>query len=68
MKNLRARRLAAHMTQAELAQALGVSQGVVADWEAGRKYPTADKLPALAKTVRCKIDELYAEDEVKEAV
>jgi len=68
LKNLRARRLAAHMTQAELAEKLNVSQGVVADWEAGRKYPTADKLPALAKTLRCKIDDLYDETEVKEAV
>ena len=68
MKNLRARRLAAHMTQAELAAALGVTQGAVYGWEIGTKYPSADKLPALARVLRCKIDDLYEENEVKEAV
>lgn len=68
LKNLRALRLAAHMTQAELAQALAVSQCVVAGWEAGRIYPSADKLPLLARTLTCKIDDLYEENEVKEAV
>lgn len=68
MKNLRARRLAAHLTQAELAEKLGVTQGAVYSWEIGTKYPSADKLPLLASTLRCKIDDLYGTDEEKEAV
>ena len=68
MKNLRALRLARKMTQVELAAIMGVTHGAVVAWEAGTKYPTADKLPRLAKTLNCKIDDLYEKTEVKEAV
>ncbi len=56
------------MTQAELAQVLSVTQSTIACWEAGSKYPSADKLPEIARVLHCKIDELYIENEVKEAV
>ena len=36
------------LTQAELASALGVSQGALAAWEAGLAWPTIDRLPAVA--------------------
>ena len=68
MKNIRALRQARSMTQADLAEQLGVTPAAVVGWEAGTKYPTADKLPKLAKALGCSIDELYAENEVKEAV
>src|SRR5439155_15368559 len=32
------------LTQAELAKLLGISRHAVADWEAGRSYPTAEHL------------------------
>ena len=53
-------RKAAGITQAELAAALGVSQTVVSDWESSKKYPSTDKLPLIAKTLNCTIDELYS--------
>lgn len=68
MKNLKNKRLVANMTQAELALALAVTQSTVACWEAGTKYPSADKLPELARLLHCKIDDLYLDETVKEAV
>ncbi len=59
MRGLLTMRKAAGITQAELAAALGVSQTVVSDWESSKKYPSADKLPLIAKTLNCTIDELY---------
>lgn len=53
-------RKAAGITQAELAAALGVSQTVVSDWESSKKYPSADKLPAIAEALGCTIDALFA--------
>ena len=60
MRGLLTMRKAAGLTQAELAAALGVSQTVVSDWESSKKYPSADKLPLIAKTLNCTIDELYS--------
>jgi len=31
-------------------------------WEAGECMPTADKLPAIAKILDCKIEELYGKE------
>lgn len=39
------------MTQAQLAQAVGVVQSVVAGWEAETKNPIIDKLPDIAKAL-----------------
>lgn len=36
-------------TQTDVAKAVGVSQGAISAWEQGRKKPTIDKLPLLAK-------------------
>ena len=47
------------LTQVALASIIGVNQSTIADWEAGKKYPSADKLPLIAKTLNCTIDELY---------
>lgn len=54
-------RKARGMGQLEVAEALGVTQGAVAAWELGRNIPTADKLPALARLLGVKIEDLYAE-------
>ena len=61
MKNLKKLRMACGLTQKELAEKLGVAQCTVAFWEQGSKYPTADKLPALARLLGCSIDDLYRE-------
>ncbi len=50
------------MTQAELAQKVGVSQKAVAKWEVGKSHPRADRFVVLANTLHCSIDELFSED------
>ena len=59
MKNLKAFRKKAGLTQAGLAEALGVTQACVAMWETGKALPNSDKLPKLAEVLGCTIDELY---------
>lgn len=49
----------ADMTQVELANSVGVKQSTVAEWERGTSLPTASKLPALAASLGCTIDELF---------
>ena len=48
----------ANLRQTEVARVLGVSQGAVANWEAGLNNPTADKLIKMATLYRCTVDEL----------
>ena len=48
----------AGLTQAELAAFLGVPQGNIAFWEASAKPPRSDVLPAMAKALHVRIDEL----------
>lgn len=47
------------ITQAALANILGVKQTTVAMWETNGSYPRAEMLPAIAKTLGCSIDALY---------
>lgn len=55
-------REASGMTQAELAQALGVSQGAVANWENGSNGPTAGNLIKMSAILRCSVDDLLKRD------
>lgn len=66
MEKLRARRLLAGLSQAELAEVLGVSRTTVTMWETTKSRPNVDMLPAIAKTLGCSIDELFSNEE-KEA-
>ncbi|MEF2699863.1 MAG: helix-turn-helix transcriptional regulator [Oscillospiraceae bacterium] len=59
MKGMATCRKAAGLTQAAFAEAIGVDRSAVAKWEAGAAYPSADKLPVIAKTLGCSIDALY---------
>lgn len=56
-EKLRAARLAAGMTQAQLAQAIGCHQKDIARWEAGRE-PKALTLKKMAQALGCKMDDL----------
>lgn len=47
------------MTQRELGETLGVDCSTVAKWESEAALPNAMKLPLLAQTLGCTIDELY---------
>ena len=46
------------MTQTELAEACGVSQGSVAQWEKGVCFPKADKVLTVAEVLGCASDDL----------
>lgn len=59
LEGLVPRRKAAGMTQAQLAEAVGVERSALAMWEIGASWPSARLLPALADTLLCSIDELY---------
>jgi len=50
------------LKQEELAGMLGVAQSTVSMWETGYAFPRADKLPALAKILKCTVDELLCKD------
>lgn len=41
------------MTQAEIAEALGVTPLTVSRWEAGTKAPELSRIPALAAALKC---------------
>lgn len=47
-----------HISQIELAQEIGVTQGAVSHWESGDAKPTLENLIAIAKFFGCKIDDL----------
>jgi transcriptional regulator with XRE-family HTH domain len=46
------------MTQTELAQACGVTQGTVAMWEKSICFPKAEKIPSLARALNCDSSQL----------
>jgi len=61
---IRKKREAKGLTQDQLADALGVDQTAVSQWERGVTLPRADKLPELAKLLGCTIDELFGRSAV----
>ena len=46
------------MTQTQLAELCGVSQGTVALWEKGICFPKAGKVPAVARALGCDSSQL----------
>lgn len=58
IKNLREK---SGLSQIQLAAILAIDRSTVAKWETGEALPRADKLPALAKALNCKIDDLFKE-------
>ncbi len=51
----------AGLTQAELAQAIGTTQGAVGHYEMGIKAPELAKLPPIAKALGVTVAELFEE-------
>jgi transcriptional regulator with XRE-family HTH domain len=47
------------MTQAELAEKIGVDQTAVSQWETGQTYPKASLLPKIAEVLNCTLDEMF---------
>ncbi|MBD2810452.1 helix-turn-helix transcriptional regulator, partial [Xenorhabdus sp. Vera] len=52
----------AGLTQAQLAQALNVSQQAVQSWEAGRRRVQISVLPEMAKLLSVSLEELFGEE------
>ena len=61
--SIRAMREAKSMTQAALAEAIGVKQAAVAQWELGKTGPTYARLSKGAEVLECKVDDLIKDDE-----
>lgn len=59
MQALKEMRRKRGMTQASLAQKMGVTQSMVAKWEAGGSCPRGEVLTRLADLLHCSIDELF---------
>ena len=51
-------RIAAGLSQEQLAEKVGVSQGAVAQWEAGVTHPSFKVLKPLAGALKITLDEL----------
>lgn len=49
------------LTQTELAEQMGVTQGAIAHWEAQLIIPSPNRKAKLAKLLGCKPEELYEE-------
>ncbi len=47
------------ITQLELSERLRVGQSTVAMWENGSNMPRSDKLPELAKALKCEVSDLF---------
>jgi len=62
MNTIKQFREANGLEQEFVAKALGVDRATVSKWENGKFFPRADKLPALAKILKCTVDELLCKD------
>lgn len=60
-RNLRAIRLANQMSQAKLAEALGVAPPQINHWESGRNSPTLSTVTRICEALKCTPDELLGE-------
>lgn len=48
------------ITQAELANILGVSPSTISMWEVGKSHPRVTLLPRVAEILGCTVDELLS--------
>ena len=58
MQKIKALRLAAGLTQEELARKMELSRPSIANWEAGVALPRTKDLRKLAECLKCKVDDL----------
>lgn len=61
--NLEKIRLEKGMTQASVADCVGLTSQAICNYEKGIREPGIDTLKALAKTLDCTVDELLADPE-----
>jgi Predicted transcriptional regulators len=62
MNGLKRLRNKQKLTQEYIAQCVNVTPATYSRWESGEFFPRADKLPALAKILKCTVDELLCKD------
>lgn len=60
--SIKLKRIKALMSQKDLAKRLGVTQGLISQWETGKVHPRATMLPKLADILGCTVDELLREE------
>lgn len=60
--NLKELRKEANLTQAEFAQQLGVSKGIISLWESGKREPTLSSLILISHFFNISIDSLVGND------
>lgn len=58
LTSIKTLRIKAGKTQEELAKAVGVTQGAVAQWEAGATSPQIGKLVDIAQFLGCSVTDL----------
>lgn len=63
IEGLKRKRLECNMTQTELAEKVGVTQGAIWQWENGKADPSLENLKKMATFMGCTIDELLGEKE-----
>ena len=62
MNNIKTARKAKGLTQVELAQKVGVTQGNLSAWEPGRWEPEMDALKKLCEVLECSADFLLGQE------
>lgn len=65
MNGIAEMRKRAGMKQQDLADALHIDRSTVSKWETGEAFPTGNKLPQVAKALKCEIGELFSREEKK---
>lgn len=65
MERIRELRKLRGLSQEELARIVGVERSTVSKWETGEAKPRADLFVKLAKTLHCKVDDLFLLKNVK---
>ncbi len=61
MHKIKELRKKAGLTQVKFAEAMGVTQSTVSQWENGRVLPDTARLPALAEALGCSVADLFSE-------
>jgi transcriptional regulator with XRE-family HTH domain len=61
--NVERRRLELNLTQAQLAEMAGVTQGAISMIERGERTPSLDVIMKIAVALGCTIDELIRKEE-----
>lgn len=55
---IKAARVNKNLTQAELAEAVGVGVRTIQNWESGASSPRADMMPAICEVLECSTDDI----------